>query len=440
MDFGLGWFDRLVLNPDKHYGNNCSGGDVTTVGNMKTELARCLQTIRAWMDAHPGHTPITLLFDIKENMHRDAALAFDLTLRAVFGNKLYTPKQLQGGYESPRARVADIGWPPLSGIDPLTGIDLSGKVLAIYTRGETFQFRGHTEPNDTLRYYLNGIADAGFDPAAFVCPLVNSGPDVDAPYSFGRGPRITPADYPRLMGQVVCNNIYTGQDTEWVLDTAAVPMQDALAAVDAARTLNLLTYVWSFHDPLAHFPEVAHEFVRRGVNMFSIERGGLNARVPHPYTQKILPWEGLSGITNYGFILRQKNNPYYVLEAHEDGRITQGIYTGAKSQQWALSRTGRLYSLADKSKCVTIVGTHSGHAFGRPHSLDSEDDNWRRRAGLDSEPHIPPADMRPCGSRRHPEFHPEGGVSAAAREGDWRQAAAQSQQDRRILVRIFPDA
>ena len=185
---------------DTFYGNNCSGGDVTTVG--KTELARCLQTIRAWMDAHPGHTPITLLFDIKENMPREAALAFDLTLRAVFGDKLYTPKQLQGGYESPRARVADIGWPPLSGIDPLTGIDLSGKVLAIYTRGETFQFRGHTEPNDTLRYYLNGIADAGFDPAAFVCPLVNSGPDVDAPYSFGRGPRITPADYPRLMGQV----------------------------------------------------------------------------------------------------------------------------------------------------------------------------------------------------------------------------------------------
>jgi hypothetical protein len=45
LGYFLGWVGRLI-NGDKYYGNNCSGGDVTTVGNMKTELARCLETIR----------------------------------------------------------------------------------------------------------------------------------------------------------------------------------------------------------------------------------------------------------------------------------------------------------------------------------------------------------------------------------------------------------
>ncbi len=106
-------------------------GDVNFIVSHKPVLdnvssaynfAKGLEEIAMWSDNNPGHLPVYLLIEPKgdvpsinnmKNFSIEYALEFDKVLRQVLGDRLLTPKQAMGEYESfEEMRKAD-GWPEL---------------------------------------------------------------------------------------------------------------------------------------------------------------------------------------------------------------------------------------------------------------------------------------------------------------------------------------
>jgi Phosphoinositide phospholipase C, Ca2+-dependent len=373
--FGLGsWVDA--------YGNNCDD-DTVLIGNMKTQLGNCLQTVRTWMDNNPGHTPIILYLDVKRDPTIWQSLALDITLRKIFGTKLYTPADLRRSpTDTPRARVLATGWPDMR--------YMRDRVVVIYTGGETFQWDGgglgNDTPNDTMRLYVNQITGQGFEPAAFVCPRASRPSDVDTPYGFGRN--VKSGNPATLMSYVACVNIYTGGYAA-KQQTHSKPFEGAMEIVHAASLRNMLSYVWSYDDVLADRQAVAHEFVRRGVTWFDnnhykrYEFG----KSPLLTTQRLnLSLEGISGITNYGLFIRQRNNPNYVLSKIGDS-VGLSRFDGSKAQQWLIDDWGRIRSGESPGLCmgadVTRVAQNQsarlGSHYSTPFSESSPNRNVSQR-------------------------------------------------------------
>lgn len=85
-------------------------------------LAKGLEEIAMWSDNNPGHLPVYLLIEPKDdvpsinnmkNFSLEYALELDKVLRQVLGDRLLTPQQVMGDYESfEEMRKAD-GWPAL---------------------------------------------------------------------------------------------------------------------------------------------------------------------------------------------------------------------------------------------------------------------------------------------------------------------------------------
>ena len=339
-----GWMDTLAsvffipTFSSTYYGNNCASGSVPGLANLNPQVARCLQKVKDWSDEHPGHTPVVIYLDVKNDPSPEAAMALDIALRHIFGSKLYTPAELKGGFSSPRARVASQGWPSVA--------TLRDKVIAIYNGGEVFQVWGVEQPNDTLRMYLDHIKNNGFEPAAFVCPRISNSSQVDAPVAF--------TDAERL-GYVVCSNIYTGQHAS-TQQTNSRPYEHARNLVLELSSRNILSYVFSYEDPLALYPEVALDFVAAGVSYFDSELHTGHAELAFFRTElHFLPPEGLSGITNYGFVIRQKNSPLVLTsDPLQNGQPILKAYDGLPSQQWGITSAGQLFALSDPTRCLMM--------------------------------------------------------------------------------------
>ncbi|MET0289305.1 MAG: phosphatidylinositol-specific phospholipase C1-like protein [Pseudoxanthomonas sp.] len=91
------------------------------------QLTQCLRILRDWSDAHPGHVPILLMFNAKDDQNarhggidalRFTAQAFDALdaeIRSVLPpDKLITPDQVQGDAPTLRDAVLTRGWPLLA--------------------------------------------------------------------------------------------------------------------------------------------------------------------------------------------------------------------------------------------------------------------------------------------------------------------------------------
>lgn len=86
-------------------------------------FAKGLEEIAMWSDNNPGHLPIYLLIEPKgdvlsinnmKNFSAEYAIEFDKVLRQVLGDRLLTPGQVMGEYESlEEMRNAD-SWPTLA--------------------------------------------------------------------------------------------------------------------------------------------------------------------------------------------------------------------------------------------------------------------------------------------------------------------------------------
>jgi hypothetical protein len=90
------------------------------------QLSQCLRILRGWSDAHPGHVPILLMFNAKDDQNArhggidalpftaQAFDALDAEIRSVLPpDKLITPDQVQGDAPTLRDAVLTRGWPTL---------------------------------------------------------------------------------------------------------------------------------------------------------------------------------------------------------------------------------------------------------------------------------------------------------------------------------------
>lgn len=94
----------------------------------------CLGQILAWSNAHPGHLPIFITINAKDDVidrpgfvtplefTAAAWTELDAEIRSVMGSKLLVPDHIRGNHESLRAAVLD-GWPRLS--------DVRGRILFV---------------------------------------------------------------------------------------------------------------------------------------------------------------------------------------------------------------------------------------------------------------------------------------------------------------------
>jgi hypothetical protein len=105
--------------------------DVDFASTCVTFVA-CLEQVKGWSDAHPGHVPITILVEAKDDpldvgvpldfaepVPIDAAAldALDAEIRSVFAeDELITPDLVRGDAATLGAAVADHGWPALGAV------------------------------------------------------------------------------------------------------------------------------------------------------------------------------------------------------------------------------------------------------------------------------------------------------------------------------------
>lgn len=94
--------------------------------NTSCQMFRdCLQSVKDWSDAHPGHIPVFFLLEIKEEeskfspippapIDRAALEKLDVEIRGVFPpERLVAPDDVRGGAETLEAAVLTHAWPPL---------------------------------------------------------------------------------------------------------------------------------------------------------------------------------------------------------------------------------------------------------------------------------------------------------------------------------------
>ena len=127
MELDVETFDR-----DGEISFTCMHSPYIEMGTSCYDFELALKEISMWSDNNPNHLPITIIIEVKElfvpleNMefpNIDYIKAFDGTLKACLGDKLFTPADMLGSYESFAALRADNGWCEVK--------DMLGKVLVI---------------------------------------------------------------------------------------------------------------------------------------------------------------------------------------------------------------------------------------------------------------------------------------------------------------------
>ncbi len=104
-----------------------------------TPLEQCLETVKGWSRAHPGHVPVFILVEPKDGLLEraldpslgefDAAAVdeLDAQVRRVLGKLLITPDDVRGRSKTLREAVTTRGWPSLRA--------MRGKVMVILNDG-----------------------------------------------------------------------------------------------------------------------------------------------------------------------------------------------------------------------------------------------------------------------------------------------------------------
>ena len=136
-------------------------------------LVACLQEMRTWSNAHPGHLPITINlelkadplpapFDVTAIQPFDAPTldSLDAEVTSVIGDRLITPDDVRGGAADLRSAVTDLraggGWPTVAQARGrfLMFLDNGGSVIQRY-------LDGHPSLAGRPLFTSDGIADDG---------------------------------------------------------------------------------------------------------------------------------------------------------------------------------------------------------------------------------------------------------------------------------------
>ena len=159
------WFVRH--NPYSYTGtngnhNNCSGDQF---------LSDCLSDIRLWSNSNPGHFPITLFLDKKQDWStydegRTPKDLFNL-LKRILGSKLYLPRELAKLNSLNITTPARWKWP--------TADELRGRIIVVINGGNFIRSSNRfpfNSGNETYNATINQIRTFDKDSTAFAGPYV----------------------------------------------------------------------------------------------------------------------------------------------------------------------------------------------------------------------------------------------------------------------------
>jgi hypothetical protein len=153
-------------------GNNCVDASTTADlyrGGANKDLGSCLDDIRIWLAAHPGHPPIMIKLELKAGFDATVGLGptqLDALVRAHLGSDVYRPADLKGGYPTLDAAARANNWPARSA--------LAGKVILEAIPG-TFEMNNpfdHLWTDTEYAQHLSALQAAGHLGDAQIFPSV----------------------------------------------------------------------------------------------------------------------------------------------------------------------------------------------------------------------------------------------------------------------------
>ena len=148
LDLGVRGFEIDVVNaPDGSF--PVVHTPVVDATSNCTPLAQCLQVIRTWSEAHPGHAPIFVLIEPKNDdvdfvidptLRRFDAAGLDQldkTVRSSLGRGLITPDSVRGKSKTLRGAVTGRGWPTLAKTrgKTLVALNTGGTIRGAFLQG-----------------------------------------------------------------------------------------------------------------------------------------------------------------------------------------------------------------------------------------------------------------------------------------------------------------
>lgn len=153
--------------------NNCTAASTAAqlyTGSQNHTLDTCLDNLRLWHDAHPGHQPVVVKVELKVGFAANKGLGpaqFDALLTSKLGNALYSPTNLLtrpdgSGYPTLDAAAQGDNWPTRAG---LAGRFIFEIIPGTVERGNPFD----TLPTDVE--YGEYLRDHGGHGAAFPAVL-----------------------------------------------------------------------------------------------------------------------------------------------------------------------------------------------------------------------------------------------------------------------------
>lgn len=115
-------------------------------------LVECLADVRTWSEANPGHAPLMILVEVKDDVIPDPGLGFviplpfgaadldtlDAEIRSVFAPaQVITPDDVRGDHDTLEQAILADGWPTLGASrgKVLFALDNGGEKKALYTEG-----------------------------------------------------------------------------------------------------------------------------------------------------------------------------------------------------------------------------------------------------------------------------------------------------------------
>jgi Phosphoinositide phospholipase C, Ca2+-dependent len=99
--------------------NNCTWGGMRT-DDPDQGFDTCLDNMKQWHDANPGHRPITVKIEMKNGFNVQAgasAADFDNLIRSKLGDAVFTPGQLLGDYGTLDEAAKADNWPTRAQLD-----------------------------------------------------------------------------------------------------------------------------------------------------------------------------------------------------------------------------------------------------------------------------------------------------------------------------------
>ena len=163
--------DIEVFDRDGEISFTCMHNPYFEMATSCYDFALAMKEIAMWSDNNPDHLPLTIIVEPKttfiplKDMKKFSigyADDFDAMLRETLGDKLFTPDDMLGDYESFGAMRADDGWCEVK--------DMLGKVLILLHEGGTTE--DYIDSDPTLRsqamFPMLRIKDIERDCASFI--------------------------------------------------------------------------------------------------------------------------------------------------------------------------------------------------------------------------------------------------------------------------------